>query len=127
MQGARGIRILRAACIRLTYSAHYDETVVTRQFNSAQLLCRVQDILLLKHANADERVLCQQRFDPLAADGCWMRRETVRGWTREDTVQLLDDSMAAEDLQLMSRWIIKRRRAVLDPFMQVTLHGSTQF
>ena len=40
-------------------------------------------------------------------------------------MQLLVDSMAAEDLQLMSRWIIKQRRAVLDPFIEVTLSGST--
>ncbi len=60
----------------------------------------------------------------LAADGCWMRRDKVRSWTQEDTVQLLDPKMVPEDLQLMSRWIMKQRRAVLDPFIQVTLCDS---
>lgn len=39
-------------------------------------------------------------------------------------MQLLDPKMFPEDLQLMSRWIVKQRRAVLDPFIKVALCGS---
>ena len=61
-----------------------------------------------------------------AADAMGPAAEAVEAvvsgeWTEMDTAVLLYRDLAAGDAALMTRWILKHRAAVLDPFLRVSL------